>query len=53
MNSASRYDKEASAAQRADDVCDRFEHAWKTGQRPRIEDYVVEAPARVRAHRWP
>ena len=49
MNSASRYDKEAwsaSAAQRADDVCDRFEHAWKTSQQPRIEDYVVEAPAR-------
>ena len=23
-------------------AADRFEHAWKTGQRPRIEDYLLE-----------
>jgi serine/threonine-protein kinase len=32
-----------------DEVCDRFEAAWKAGQRPRIEDYVEESPAPARA----
>jgi serine/threonine protein kinase len=27
--------------QRVDEVCDRFEQAWKEGQRPRIEDYLA------------
>ena len=31
-----------SRACRIDSVCDRFEAAWKTGQRPRIEDYLGE-----------
>jgi serine/threonine protein kinase len=37
-----------SLVQRIDQVCDRFESAWKAGQRPRIEDYLneVEDPAR-------
>ena len=25
---------------RMDEVCDRFEAAWKVGLRPRIEDYL-------------
>jgi len=29
-----------TAAERLDQLCDRFEAAWKAGQRPRIEDYV-------------
>jgi hypothetical protein len=37
-----------SQVQRIDQVCDRFEAAWKEGQRPRIEDYLstAEEPAR-------
>jgi serine/threonine protein kinase len=37
-----------SQVQRIDQVCDRFEAAWKAGQRPRIEDYLstAEEPAR-------
>jgi serine/threonine protein kinase len=27
-----------------DEVCDRFEKAWKDGQRPRIEEYLGEVP---------
>jgi hypothetical protein len=30
-----------SRLQRVDEVCDRFENAWKAGQRPRIEDYLA------------
>jgi hypothetical protein len=30
--------------QRVDEVCDRFEDAWKAGQRPRIEDYLGTTP---------
>jgi serine/threonine protein kinase len=31
-------------AVRLDKVCDRFERAWKAGQRPRVEDYLANAP---------
>ena len=27
-------------AQRVDEVCERFEVAWRSGGRPRIEDYL-------------
>jgi hypothetical protein len=27
---------------RVDTLCDRFEDAWKAGQRPRLEDYLDE-----------
>ena len=27
---------------RIDQVCDRFERAWNSGQRPRLEDYLGE-----------
>jgi serine/threonine-protein kinase len=33
-----------SVLQRRDEVCDRFEDAWKAGQRPRIEDYLGAVP---------
>jgi serine/threonine-protein kinase len=31
--------------QRIDRTCDRFEAAWKAGQRPPIEAFLVEVPA--------
>jgi serine/threonine protein kinase len=31
-----------------DSICTRFETDWKAGQRPRIEDYLSEAPPDVR-----
>ena len=34
----------ADVAERIDAACDRFEAAWKAGRRPRIEDYLGEAP---------
>jgi serine/threonine protein kinase/formylglycine-generating enzyme required for sulfatase activity len=34
---------------RLDAVCTRFEDAWATGQRPRIEDYLGAAPEPERA----
>jgi serine/threonine-protein kinase len=40
-------------ALRVDQICDRFEAAWKaaaaTGQRPRIEDYLGDTPESERA----
>src|SRR5262245_7620714 len=30
-------------AGRVDDACDRFEAAWRAGEQPRIDDYLVEA----------
>ena len=38
--------------------CDRYEAAWREGRRPRIEDYLAEAPEPERAARccascWP
>ena len=31
-------------AQDVDETCDRFEAAWRTGDRPRIEDFLGGAP---------
>ena len=31
-------------ARQMDRICDRFEAAWKEGQRPRIDDYLREVP---------
>jgi WD40 repeat protein/tRNA A-37 threonylcarbamoyl transferase component Bud32 len=31
-----------SLARRVDEVCDRFEIAWRVGQPPRIEDYLAD-----------
>jgi serine/threonine protein kinase len=30
--------------QRVDEVCDRFEAAWRAGQRPHLEDYLGDTP---------
>ena len=35
-----------------DDVCDRFEAAWKAGLRPRIEDYLGETAGPERSALW-
>jgi serine/threonine protein kinase/O-acetyl-ADP-ribose deacetylase (regulator of RNase III) len=42
-----------SLDKRVDQVCDRFEQAWKAGRRPRIEEYLTEVPEsdRVRLFR--
>jgi len=32
-----------TAAERLDQVCDRFEAAWQSGQSPRVEDYLPAA----------
>ena len=32
-------------AEHVDRTCDRFEAAWRAGERPRIEDYLAELPA--------
>ena len=34
---------------RVEEICDRFEAAWKAGRRPPIEDYLGEVPEPVRA----
>jgi serine/threonine protein kinase len=36
--------------QRLQQVCDRFEEAWQAGQRPRLEDYLSEAPETDHRH---
>ena len=35
-----------------DDVCDRFEAAWKAGLRPWIEDYLGETASPERSALW-
>ncbi|HEX8200333.1 MAG TPA: serine/threonine-protein kinase, partial [Isosphaeraceae bacterium] len=39
----------SSPESRIDLACDRFEAAWKAGQRPRIEAYLAESPEPERA----
>src|SRR5262249_54157507 len=34
-------------ARQVDDACDAFEMAWRSGQRPRIEEHLGEAPGPV------
>lgn len=34
-----------SLLQKIDEICDRFEAAWIAGRRPRIEDFLKNAPA--------
>ena len=34
----------AALVQRVDEVCDRFEVAWKAGQRPHLEEYLGDTP---------
>ncbi len=53
MSDANPEGRDASDSQsvsaQVDAICDRFEAAWKAGQRPRIEDYLAEVPERGRA----
>jgi serine/threonine protein kinase len=42
-------DASLSQQREIDQVCRRFEAAWQSGQRPRIEDYLGEMPEPVRA----
>jgi serine/threonine protein kinase len=37
---AGGYSLSRSRLQRIDEICDRFEEAWQTGQRPRLDDYL-------------
>ena len=37
-----------SLAQQVGSICDRFESAWKSGQRPTIEDHLATVPAEQR-----
>ncbi len=37
-------DGSASLGGRLEEICDRFEAAWKAGERPTIEDYLGELP---------
>jgi predicted Ser/Thr protein kinase len=36
-------DRPARPSERIDELCDRFEAAWRAGQEPRIEDYLARA----------
>ena len=38
-----------ASARRVNDGCERFEAAWRTGGRPRIEDHLGDAPGPMRA----
>jgi serine/threonine protein kinase/WD40 repeat protein len=43
MSGSSRSSRESlplAGEARIDEICDRFEQAWKAGSRPRIEDYL-------------
>jgi serine/threonine-protein kinase len=37
-----------STARKVDHLCDRFERAWRSGGRPRIDEHLVAAPAEAR-----
>jgi tetratricopeptide (TPR) repeat protein len=41
---AGRVPSPLSVVEAVDAVCDRFEAAWKAGQRPRLEDYLAAVP---------
>jgi WD40 repeat protein/tRNA A-37 threonylcarbamoyl transferase component Bud32 len=52
MSEASRSDKATlplDVERRLDQVCDRFEGAWKHGERPRIEDILAATPEAERS----
>jgi hypothetical protein len=42
-------DMPPSRLRRIDELCDRFEAAWRAGQRPRIEECLRESPQEERA----
>ncbi len=41
-------DASAEVAENIDEACDRFEREWKSGNAPRIENYLDEAEAEQR-----
>ncbi|MGO9919845.1 MAG: hypothetical protein ACLQIB_34775 [Isosphaeraceae bacterium] len=43
--SASSDDDSFAAHNRIDQACDRFEAAWRVGERPRIEDWLASGKA--------
>jgi serine/threonine protein kinase/formylglycine-generating enzyme required for sulfatase activity len=45
---AERGDGLASRFERIDAACDRFESAWRAGQRPRVEPFIDKAPGSER-----
>src|SRR5262245_30405303 len=52
MSGAPRSGNESlplSLAQRVDAACNRFEHAWKEGRRPAVEDFLADTPEADRA----
>jgi formylglycine-generating enzyme required for sulfatase activity len=52
VNEVPAHDPEAlseSLARRVDQVCNRFEAAWKAGTPPRLEDFLGDAPGPERA----
>src|SRR5690348_13033228 len=38
----------AEAGRAVDRACDRFEAAWRSGSRPRIEEFLAEVPDQAR-----
>jgi WD40 repeat protein len=42
------YQLPLSLARQVDRVCDRFEEAWLAGDRPRIEEFLTDAPQAAR-----
>ena len=42
--SSARRDAALFEGGRVDQVCDRFEAAWSSGQRPLVEEYLTDAP---------
>lgn len=51
MNSItpSKYRLSASEVLRLEEICDRFEAAWKSGQRPRLEEFLPDQSEPARA----
>jgi WD40 repeat protein/serine/threonine protein kinase len=41
-------DEDSNNLDEIDAVCDRFEAAWRNGEQPRVEDYLVQASERAR-----
>jgi eukaryotic-like serine/threonine-protein kinase len=48
-NSTASVGTSTAADDRIDEICDQFEAAWKTGERPCIEDYLARGDASDRA----
>src|SRR5262249_4313614 len=49
MSSPAASTPPVEVARHVDQVCTRFEAAWKAGERPRVEDYLPEGPQAERS----